>query len=268
MQKHSLQLLCLRFMTSVILLLFFSLAAPANPHIINGEVVRGISDPVAKSTVRIYGKIARASFTCTGVLIAQDIVLSAGHCLGPGWAKIEIFFADGRGPIALKEQLRPDNYTPRAPAGTSWNDIALLKLAQPAPPEFIPSPIAGPNELAAEQNLLLAGYGQIKTSPETTEGLGTLRKISQKLLNPNLNENEFLVSLVGGGACFGDSGGPAFIQTPSGLKLAGVASRLTENDIDPKNPKIYLCTKEMIYSSATKQMQWINQQFAHSSNRK
>ena len=251
----------IRFCPALILSTLYCLNLLAGPQIINGEEVTNPLDPVAKSTVRIRGHITRASFTCSGVLIRQDLVLTAGHCLGPGWATIEIFFSDGSGPITLSDQIRPDNYNPKAGPLESWNDIALLKLKVAAPSEFTPVGfIAQAESIFKGQNLLFAGYGQSTTSPDSTDGLGVLRKITQSVLDPQLTSSEFLVNLRGGGPCFGDSGGPAFVQTPQGLKLAGITSRLTKNDLDPLNPKIYLCTNEIIYTNVQSQMTWLKSQ--------
>ncbi len=245
------------------LLTLIALRANSGPQIIGGEEVSGLQDPIAKSTVRIHGQIARASFTCSGVLIAQNVVLTAGHCLGPGWAVIEIYFSDGRGPITLHDQVRPDNYTPGAAQGTTWNDLAILTLKAPAPSEFVPVPLADASDLLTTgEYLTLAGYGQTNSSPDSKDGLGTLRKISQNILNPHLNDSELTVNLRGGGPCFGDSGGPAYLQTPTGLKLVGITSRLTANDIDPADPKSYQCTNDMIYSNVVAQSSWIKKQMS------
>ncbi|MBC7371972.1 MAG: hypothetical protein H7326_10425 [Bdellovibrionaceae bacterium] len=51
------------------------------PMIFGGYDVSA-TDPIAKSTAFLKGKFLHASFTCTRTLIAPDLVVTAGHCLG------------------------------------------------------------------------------------------------------------------------------------------------------------------------------------------
>jgi hypothetical protein len=240
--------------------LFYALSASAGDKIIGGTIVV-MPDPIAKASVRIHGQIARASFTCSGVLIEQDVVLTAAHCLGPGWAVIEIYFADNSGPITLISQAWSDKYTPLSPNGTPRHDVAILRMKKPAPAQFVPVPLADATDVFANgTNVIIAGYGQTSLNPEDKTGIGTLRKIERKVLNSSLNESEFLVDIKGGGPCFGDSGGPAFIQTPAGLKVAGITSHLSLNDTSPKDSKIYECTNDMIFSNPQSDLAWIKTQ--------
>ena len=67
--------------------------AAQNVNIIGGtEVPAG--DPVAASTVIIVGTESAGSFLCTGSIIAPDMIVTAGHCLGTnGDAAIKIGFS-------------------------------------------------------------------------------------------------------------------------------------------------------------------------------
>ena len=66
------------------------------------------------------------------------------------------------------------------------------------------------------------------------------------------------MSIVGGGTCSGDSGGPAYVEINGKLFLAGVASRMTKNNRVMENGKEqYYCTKDMIYTFVPTQMTWI-----------
>jgi len=241
------------------------LFSPVQPDIIGGSDVPP-QDPVAQSTVLIIGKIARATFTCSGTIIGNDLVLTAGHCLGgPGYASLTVYFStdrDGSGPaIAVKQQERPDSYNTDHD-GKPWDDIALLKLAEPIPAGYHPVPtLADAQWIQNGAQLLLAGYGMnVPVAPEDGDGgTGHLRKVEQKILQADYTKSEMLVDIHEKGSCFGDSGGPAYIETAKGLILAGVTSHLTENDRlpDEGHRKRYGCLVDMVYTNVLAQSEWI-----------
>lgn len=241
--------------------------ADFQPMIINGLPVLE-SDPVAKSTVLLIGKIGRASFTCSGVLIERDVILTAGHCLGtPGWAQLEAHFKtarDKKGPvIAVVKQLRPWALRPSERVADQ-DDIAVLKLKTPAPTHYQIIPML--EEVSWLKNgvtLIQAGYGRnvLKDPTFGKNGTGTLRQISQKIVNAHFGQREFLMSITGGGACSGDSGGPAYLSIDGQLYLAGITSRMSDNNRVMENGKEeYYCTKDMIYTLVPSQLTWIRVQ--------
>lgn len=235
------------------------------PLIIGGTEVQA-SDPIAQRTVLILGKIQRASFTCTGVIIADDMILTAGHCLGGGgYATLEIYFRtskNGAGPmIKGVSQIRIHEQLP--PTAPDWDDLAVVKLASKIPANYLPAEVLPDVSLLHDQGqVILAGYGitVAKSTGSHSDGLGVLRSVTQTVLNANYAQREFLVSIDKKGACSGDSGGPAFLQQNGQLYLVGITSRMTENDlISGSNPKKeYACLVDMIYSNVPKQMTWIN----------
>lgn len=234
------------------------------PFIMGGTVVAP-QDPVAQSTVLIIGKIARGTFTCSGTVIADDLVLTAGHCLGgPGYAKLDVYFRtdkDGSGPVlGVKHQIRPETYNtdPHRP----WNDLALLRLMQRIPSNYHPVPLlSDPTWLQNGAPLILAGYGiTVPIAPEFgAGGAGILRKTESKLLQSSYHENELLVDIHERGACFGDSGGPAYLQIGHDLVLAGVTSHLSEKNRlpDEGRRKRYSCSVDMIYTNVLALSAWI-----------
>lgn len=237
--------------------------------IVNGEVVKE-ADPVAKSTVLLIGRIARASFTCSGVLIERDIILTAGHCMGaPGWAQIEAHFKTDKqkkGPvIPVVKQLRPWTKQPSERA-FDQDDIAVLKLKTPAPANYeVATILDDPSLIKNGMSLIQAGYGRniIKDSFMSKSGTGILRQKVQTVLNAQYGQREFLMSVVGGGTCTGDSGGPAFLSANGKLYLAGIASRMTTNNRVMENGKEqYYCTTDMIFTFVPTQIKWIRDHIA------
>lgn len=252
----------IRLAASVLVLLISVSAHPApRVAIVGGDDVSA-DDIVARSTVLVRGKLLRSSFTCTGTIIGEDLVLTAGHCLGaPGYAELTVYFRidrDGAGPaIPVRAQVRPDDYNTRDHFNP-WNDVALLRLSQKVPSGYQPVPLLeDPSQLADGAPVLLAGYGisvPVSSNP-SNEGEGRLRKVRQKIVQAHYNPTEMLVDIHGHGPCFGDSGGPAYFETPQGLVLAGVVSHLTESDKLPKEfgPRTaaadrYGCLVDMAYS--------------------
>lgn len=232
--------------------------------IVNGDVVTDI-DPVAKSTVLLIGKIARASFTCSGVLIERDVILTAGHCMGaPGWAQLEAHFKKDKnksGPvISIVKQLRPWTKQPSERA-FDQDDIAVLKLKTPAPANYQTATILDdPSLIKNGMTLIQAGYGRnvVRDSFIGKSGTGILRQKKQTVLNSQFGQKEFLMSIVGGGTCSGDSGGPAYLEMNGKLFLAGIASRMTTNNRVVENGKEqYYCTKDMIFTFVPTQLNWI-----------
>ena len=248
------------------LLLSSSFASPLQINIINGENVKA-EDPIAKSTVYITGQIVRATFSCTGVILAEDIILTAGHCLGGGgWAKLTVHFGpQGKNPVAsipVVGQKRRRDIPP--PNGLGRDDVAVLKLASRIPAGFVPATLLPNSNLLKDQaEIILAGYG--RTTPYEPKfgngGIGTLRKVRQRILDTRYAEREVLVDITGKGSCTGDSGGPAFLETDSKLFVWGIASHLTENDRlpDQGRERRYACIKDLVYTNVIEQLPWIEQ---------
>jgi hypothetical protein len=104
---------------------------------------------------------------------------------------------------------------------TGRNDIAVIRLAEDAPASGRPVPILSQRvTLPKGQSLLLAGYGLLNEIGEP---------VYAKELNyvhvPLVREWDNLLitdQTKGQGACSGDSGGPAYVETARGLVVVGV----------------------------------------------
>lgn len=211
--------------------------------IIGGQPARA-SDPVRGSTVslmRVLPNKTVLSF-CSGTLISKNLVVTAAHCVEPMATETFYVFFGEKLPTLVSEpnlvkvgtisyhdeyRLRPvkkNRYI------TSINDIALIRLESEAPEGFNPALIlADTDVLQPGSPLLLAGYGVVnEANNQRTSTLNYVRVPLFKL------EGDYLIAdqTTGQGACFGDSGGPVFIETANGLVVVGETHEAYDGAID------------------------------------
>lgn len=160
---------------------------------------------------------------CTGIVLAPDAVLTAGHCAGKGLEQ-RVHFRDAEGQPVLVElsgrAVHP-GYDAGAVAGRRRSiDLAVLRTATPLPPRFPPATLSEAMPRAGE-SLGLGGYGAARAGdPRST---GTFRRVDLPVVEPH-GPSRILVWLKGAaraGGCQGDSGGP--VTAPDGSVVAVTA---------------------------------------------
>lgn len=206
----------------------WSSPTPKNP-IVGGE-------PTADGEFDFVVAIEAGNGLCTGTLITPRLVLTAGHCLASirNASQIDVLF----GPTLLHSPhikanvvdfgVHPELCTQ---CKTDIHDYGYLVIEETySDPEGLFPPIVSQSEwdatMHAGEHVTVVGYGEDPDAEGPTHRIGVKRKVTTTISQLTPEGLEFF---AGGGlrdSCEGDSGGPAFVQLPSGeWRLAGITSR-------------------------------------------
>lgn len=178
-------------------------AAPAQA-IVGGREGAGI--PGAASAVMV---LTSGGGVCSGVVVAPDAVLTAGHCVA-GVGENRVHYRDAAGRPVLAEvaarHLHPAYDGDAIRGRTRSIDLALLRTRDPLPARFAPAPLSAAMPWAG-QSLTLAGYGAARGNDRRS--IGRYRGAALSVVEP-YGPSRILVWLKapGAGGCQGDSGGP------------------------------------------------------------
>jgi secreted trypsin-like serine protease len=184
------------------------------------------SPAVANAIVTIVGSHGTS---CTGTLIARNIVLTAAHCVAPGTTyKMVDYKTKPPRLLDIKRTATHPRFNMQSlQAHRATADVALLQLAAPlsAPPATLGGALM---PITVGQRLTVVGMGVAVRGDGRSGGVARAASLSVtgrpgtlqiRLVDPATNNTR-----AGRGACTGDSGAPAFLDSNGGSVIVGVVS--------------------------------------------
>ncbi|XP_075168812.1 trypsin-like [Haematobia irritans] len=200
---------------------------------LGGRIVNGVDTTIQQHPHQVSLQTNDGRHFCGGSIIAEDIILTAAHCMQVFEAhefKVRLGASKynmGGELVAVKSFKSHDNYNPN----TKINDVALVKLATPVRESknvrYIPlvekTPVTG-------TTAVVTGWGT--TCFITCDLSENLQEVEVDILDyktcassdygygSNIKETMVCAYAVDKDACQGDSGGPLVVND----KLVGVVS--------------------------------------------
>ncbi|MBV8759649.1 MAG: trypsin-like serine protease [Deltaproteobacteria bacterium] len=241
---------------AVVLAFAATATATASAGELGAPVVGGSTAPLGKwpDAVAVLG----SKGSCTGTLIAPDVVLTAGHCAEIEPSVVIANTTDYTSPDGVRIDVESTTAYP------DWQhsyDISVITLAHPVPgvqPRQVGTSCTFA-ELQAAMSVHLVGFGL--TSEAGTGDNTHLNEAMAPVVDPDCTHGhgcnghvapggEFVAGGAGTDSCFGDSGGPVYFDTDRGPILIGAVSRGVDGAAQP-------CGGGGIYVRTDKVVSWI-----------
>lgn len=191
---------------SAALLLGLAFATPAQAIVGGAPASRELA---AQSAMIVSTRGA----SCTGVVVAPSVLLTAAHCVQPAADYAVVVFEAGTPRlipitrIALHPRFEANSFETRRPTP----DLALVRLASALPAAFRPARLSSEIALPARRTgFTLAGFGVTRDGDGASAG--TLRTVNLPSIGTT---GGIMIRLSDGaakGGCTGDSGGPVFLD--------------------------------------------------------
>lgn len=234
------------------------------------EVHAQVATPVIGGTAVPAGKwpdavaVVGAQGSCSGTLIAPDIVLTAGHCAEAGLTQVIANTTDFSQAGGVRSQIASITAYP------NWRttfDVAVVKLSTPIT-TVTPRGVGAACTFEGFSNNMmvhLVGFGLTDTAGQGANT--TLREAAAPVTDPTCATGngcssgaapagEFIAGGNGTDSCFGDSGGPVYLDTPRGTMVIAAVSRGLDDSPTP-------CGGGGIYVRTDKVLAWIEQIAGH-----
>jgi secreted trypsin-like serine protease len=206
------------------------------------KIINGTLAPkggaIEQSTVALA--TSNGQVFCTGTLIHKKFVVSAAHCLADFRGTLYIGFGRSSSEFkfvkAADYEINPGytgSFSKSVPA-----DISVIELSTSAPDGYQPVSIYK-GTVSQSSSLSLAGFGQTQSGGSGRLYYTTVNVSSQ-------TSNEITVYKGGTGACYGDSGGPAYVSSGNTLQVIGATSRGQQG-----------CNGSSIYTNVAYHLNWL-----------
>jgi secreted trypsin-like serine protease len=181
-----------------------------NARIINGTECSTTDSPVVRISL-IFKDGTTAS--CSGTMLTQTHVLSAGHCF-PAEVRSATITANGRRVDGVRYFRHPGyNATNQA----LFKDVAILELGSNAGLPTVPLMVS--SAASSGDTIKIFGFGL-----DENGGAGVLK--SGEMRVNDVTTDHLITSFDGEGSntCSGDSGGPALLVGANGIGIVGITS--------------------------------------------
>jgi secreted trypsin-like serine protease len=173
---------------------------------------------------------------CSGTLVAQDVVLTAGHCIDIRPYEVIVdtidYAASGGERIAVTWSRAYPKWEQRYDVGV----LMLAHRATVAKPRIVTSACTARALVDIGTEVQIAGFGLATAA--ANDNNTRLREATVPIIDPTCSldpacnpaispHGEFMAGGHGADSCFGDSGGPVYLDTKDGHghALVGVVSR-------------------------------------------
>lgn len=160
---------------------------------------------------------------CSGTLVSKRVVVTAAHCLDDtDLAEVQVVFGDTVAQGTAVDVLAGLQHPYYSRTNIPWNDVAVLRLARDVStaPANVFDQRPRREDFATDLHLLGFGYTEL-----TRRDPGIKRHATARL--QYLQDRELTHTPIDGGLCYGDSGGPTFIETDGIYYFVGVHSRIS-----------------------------------------
>jgi MYXO-CTERM domain-containing protein len=197
---------------------------------------------------------------CSASLIHPQVMLLAAHCIDPitGYTPDHFAFGeDAWNPVATAAIDECVMHPMYGGEESVWAyDLAYCTLAEAPPAVPIVPVLAGceADQLVPGGTVTIAGFGM--NDEGSGGGVGTKRWTTQTIESIGDPVGDlFLLGIEGSSACYGDSGGPVFLQLADGSwRVAGAASTTHPSEFGGEFPT---CGTGVVYELVHTELEWL-----------
>lgn len=227
--------------------------SPAPPP---DPVVGGVDAEVCEFPAAAAGLRGDGSHACTVVVVSPRVVMLAAHCVEFGPLSSVVFGEDitnPQGSIQIEGCAAHPDFAVGEGDLIDY-DLAYCTLVADAPAVQIVPPLMGceADQLQPGASVTLAGYGH--NDEQSATGAGRKRWIVNTIESVDEDRNDlYLLGADGASVCFGDSGGPAYMQLDDGSwRVVGITSE-SHPAVDGQ-PSV--CGYGAVYDLVHLEMEW------------